>query len=74
MVANPPHISIIIKVVTIMFPNPTKGETMPPNRNPEAPKTAEAVPICFLPLSMPQVDTDVKIIPRSSDITKVRPS
>ena len=63
-----------MKVAIIIFPNPTKGETMPPNRNPDAPKIAEADPIYALPDSIARVETEVNIIPSKTDIKNVSDS
>ncbi len=66
------HMLIRSRVVDMMFPMPTSGETIPPNRKPDAPKMAEAVPIIWRPSSMASVVADVRIKPKPISIRKVR--
>lgn len=55
------HRVIIVSVVAMILPRPTSGETIPPNRNPVAPKIAEAAPTYERPSSMASVVAAVKI-------------
>ena len=52
-----------IPVESIMFPRPTRGETMLPNRKPAAPRIAEAVPALLRAASMAMAVAVVKDIP-----------
>ena len=65
---------MMIKVGNIIFPIPTNGEINPPNRNPDAPKTADAAPVYRLPISIAMVEVDVKINPNMKSIANVSPS
>ena len=53
----------IIPVDTMMLPIPTRGETMPPNANPNAHSRADAVPALARSLSMANVLEAVKVSP-----------
>ena len=68
------HDNRIIIVGNIMSPIPTKGETNPPKRNPDAPKIAEAEPVNFLPDSIAMVEAEVNINPSSNSMANVNPS
>ena len=46
-----------------MFPNPTKGDMMPPTAKPAVPRSAEATPAFSLSHSMANVLEAVKVMP-----------
>lgn len=54
------HAMKTIPVVTIVSPNPTKGDTSPPNPKPTAPDKAEAVPACSRSHSIAKAVVEVK--------------
>lgn len=62
----PPH--------TKISPNPTKGETTPPNKNPAAPITAEAVPEYVRSASIAAAVAAVNDNPREKHKTNSRAS
>lgn len=57
-----------------MLPNPTKGDTMLPNKNPAAPSKAEAVPACSRAFSMASVVAEVKVSPNVKSRNNSSPS
>ena len=54
------HAMKTIPVVTIVSPNPTKGDTSPPNPKPTALDKAEAVPACSRSHSIAKAEVEVK--------------
>lgn len=60
-------------VVTIIFPKPTIGETIPPKANPNAPNNAEATPAFERSQSKANVLEEVKVNPiiESKQISKI---
>ena len=72
--AQKPHIHSNIIVVVRILPMPTNGETMPPNRKPDAPKIAEAVPTISRPSSIAIVVADVRMKPILTSMMKVSTS
>ena len=54
------HAMKTIPVVTIVSPNPTKGDTSPPNPKPTALDKAEAVPACSRSHSIAKAVVEVK--------------
>lgn len=50
-----------------IFPNPTKGETSPPEAKPNAPNRAEAIPALDRALSIAKVLEAVKVNPNMSN-------
>ena len=81
MVPNNPQIKApkaqvtkVIPAECIILPSPTKGETMLPNKNPAAPKTADPVPACPRTASIASVVAAVKESPAINSSTKSSPS
>lgn len=69
-----PHVEQMpsrMRVVDIILPRPTSGDTMPPNRKPEAPKMADAVPTILRPSSIAIVVAEVRMKPMLTSIENV---
>ena len=59
-----------IPVVICIFPRPTMGEAMPPERKPAAPKTALASPACLRAAFMAMAVEGASIRPKLPIMTK----
>ena len=57
-----------------IFPSPTNGETMLPNKNPAAPNKAEPVPACSRAFSIARVVPAVKVSPSVKSSNSNNPS
>ena len=60
-----------MSVVVIILPIPTRGDTMPPDRKPDAPNIADAVPIIMRPSSIARVVAEVRMNPMLTSMRKV---
>lgn len=58
----------------MISPIPTNGDTIPPNRNPVAPKIADAAPIYPRPSSIANVVDAVNMNPKNTSMINVRSS
>ena len=61
-------------VVICIFPRPTMGEAMPPERKPAAPKTALASPACLRAAFMAMAVEGASIRPKLPIMAKRQPS
>ena len=61
-----------MNVVVMILPKPTNGVTILPNRNPEAPNIAEAVPAISLPSSIAMVVDEGSITPTLTSSRNVK--
>ena len=58
-------------VLITTLPMPAKGDTIPPNKNPLAPTTADAAPMYLRPAFMAEAVAEVQIQPSPSDTKNI---